>query len=82
MATTILQAFSWANVALFVAIYTSYQICKLLYRITLHPLARFPGPKFAAATHMYEFYYDAIKGGSYIHEISKMHDVYGRCIPV
>jgi len=81
MATIISSAFSWTNLALLVGIYTAYQISKILYRITLHPLAKFPGPKLAGATYYYEFYFDGIKGGTYIHEISKMHDEYGKCIP-
>jgi hypothetical protein len=79
MAATVLSALSWANIALLAVIYAGYQISKMLYRITLHPLAKFPGPKLAAATYQYEFYFDGIKGGSYIYEISKMHDEYGRC---
>ena len=80
MAITFSSAFSWTNLALLTGIYISYQLLKILYRITLHPLAKFPGPKLAAATFYYEFYFDGIKGGSYIHQISKMHDEYGMWI--
>jgi len=55
--------------------------CSLIavYRLFLHPLARFPGRKIAAATKWYEFYYDIIKGegGQYAGEIDKMHEKYG-----
>lgn len=49
----------------------------IVYRLYAHPLARFPGPKLAAATFFYEFYYDVIRGGMYIWEIERMHEKYG-----
>ena len=77
MATTVLSVFSWITFARFIVICIGYQVLKILYRITLHPLAKFPGPKVAAATYGYEFYFDGIKRGSYVHEISRLHDQYG-----
>lgn len=49
----------------------------VIYRLYAHPLAGFPGPKVAAATFLYEFYYDVVKGGMYIWEIERMHEKYG-----
>lgn len=55
----------------------------VLYRLTFHPLARFPGPTLAAATGLYEAYYQCIKdgGGRYWVEIRKMHEQYGTYLP-
>jgi hypothetical protein len=49
------------------------------YRLTAHPLAKFPGPKLASATGLYEAYYQCLKdgGGRYWKEIERMHRLYG-----
>lgn len=49
-----------------------------IYRIYLSPLAKFPGPKLAALTLWYEFYYDVIKRGKFTWEIQRMHQKYGK----
>ncbi|KAK5633632.1 hypothetical protein RRF57_009346 [Xylaria bambusicola] len=50
----------------------------VFYRLYLSPLARFPGPKLAAATGWYEFYYDYWLNGQYIFVIEQMHKRYGK----
>ena len=47
------------------------------YRLFFSPIARFPGPKLAAATDIYEFYYNWWCQGKYVFEIEKMHQKYG-----
>lgn len=65
---------AWA--ALAVALYTALL---LIYRLYFHPLARFPGPKIAAATHWWECIQDlfAGQGGQYMNQVEQMHDDYG-----
>ena len=53
------------------------QISLIIYRIYFSPLSHIPGPKLAAASIWYQFYYDVIKRGRFLWEIERMHKVYG-----
>lgn len=68
---------AWQIVAVIVLLYLAQLVLKAVYRITLHPLAKFPGPILAALTYKYEFYFDGIKGGQYLNEIARLHQIYG-----
>ena len=48
-----------------------------VHRLIFSELAGFPGPKIAALTGWYEFYFDCWRNGKYIFEIEKMHQKYG-----
>ncbi|KAI0399779.1 cytochrome P450 [Xylaria palmicola] len=54
----------------------------VIYRLYFHPLAGFPGPKLAAATGWYEFYYQCWCEGRYIFETENMVKKYGPIIRV
>jgi hypothetical protein len=48
-----------------------------IYSVYFGPLSKFPGPKIAAATLFYEFYYDVILQGRYTFKIRELHKKYG-----
>lgn len=54
-------------------------IIRSIYRLYFHPLSHIPGPKLAAMTHLYEFYYDVCTpgGGRFLFQIEKLHRKYG-----
>jgi hypothetical protein len=54
-----------------------YFACLAISRLLLSPLSRFPGPKLAAFTWAYEFYYDWILPGRYYERVEQMHKKYG-----
>ena len=60
-----------------VPVFATYVVLLYLYRLTLHPLAKFPGPKLAAISNWYEFYYDVMLHGKFTEHIQKLHKQYG-----
>jgi hypothetical protein len=56
--------------------------CPHGYIVYFGPLSQFPGPKLAAATLWYEFYYDVIFQGRYIFKIKDLHQKYGMRRPM
>jgi hypothetical protein len=60
-----------------ICIYPLFVVAWTIYSVYLGPLAKFPGPKLAAATLWYECYYDVILGGQYTFKIEELHRKYG-----
>lgn len=57
----------------------AYHVLLAVYRLSpLHPLHKFPGPRLAAASYLYEVWFDLIKGGQYTFEIKRLHDIHGQ----
>ncbi|KAH7048410.1 cytochrome P450 family protein [Macrophomina phaseolina] len=61
---------------------TGYLVWLTIYRLFISPLARFPGPKIAALTGWYEFYYDVVKQGKYVFKIKELHNKYGPIVRI
>ncbi len=55
----------------------SYAVCLVINRLYFHPLAKFPGPRLAAATRWHEFYYEVIQKGQFSKVIDQYHEKYG-----
>src|ERR1700755_845256 len=49
-----------------------------IYRLYLHPLAKFPGPKLAALSRWDEFYYEVIRKGNFTLHLPALHRKYGK----
>ncbi|KAF2419032.1 cytochrome P450 monooxygenase [Tothia fuscella] len=59
-----------------------YCLVLILYRLFLSPISQFPGPKLAASTFWYEFYYDVYLQGRYTWKIKELHGKYGSIIRI
>ncbi|KAL4874864.1 benzoate 4-monooxygenase cytochrome P450 [Aspergillus karnatakaensis] len=59
-----------------------FLITRAIYRVCLHPLSKIPGPKLAATSYLYEFYYDICIGGRFLFEIENMHRQYGPIVRI
>ncbi|KAF2712577.1 putative P450 monooxygenase, partial [Pleomassaria siparia CBS 279.74] len=55
---------------------------KAVYRLLFNPIARFPGPRLAALTFWYEFYYDVVLQGRYTWKIVELHERYGPIVRI
>lgn len=59
----------------------SFILSGIIFRLYLHPLARFPGPVLAALTGYYVTYFDIFKDGQLIPQLQKLHERYGMYLP-
>ncbi|KAI9041023.1 putative Cytochrome P450 [Aspergillus affinis] len=75
------MAFLWILQTTAVA-FAVWTVGEAIRRLYFHPLAPIPGPRLAALTWWYEFYYDAIQPGHYVFKIQELHRQYGPIIRV
>ncbi|KAH7417587.1 putative cytochrome P450 [Cadophora sp. MPI-SDFR-AT-0126] len=68
-------------VALFLT-WVAYLVAVAIHRMYFSPIARFPGPKLAALTKWYEFYYDVVLQGQFTFRIQAMHKKYGPIVRI
>lgn len=59
-----------------------YSLFTGVYRLFLSPISCIPGPKLAALTYFYEFYYDTVCKGRYLWKIQELHKQYGPIVRI
>lgn len=74
--------FTLQNLLLAICGLVCYAFFLAIYRLFFHPLAQFPGPKLAALTLWYEYYYDVYKRGRMTWAIKAMHERYGPIVRI
>lgn len=65
-------------VGLVVAGFVTWCLYVIVRNFTWHPLAGFPGPRFAAITPLYKAYIDCVARCSFVHTLEKLHGQYGK----
>ncbi|KAF2717073.1 putative benzoate 4-monooxygenase cytochrome P450 [Polychaeton citri CBS 116435] len=59
-----------------------YIVAIAMHRLYISPLAKISGPKLAALTYFYEFYYDALRHGQYLLKVKELHEKYGAMVRI
>ncbi len=60
------------------ALFCAYLVSLAVYRLYISPLSRFPGPRLAAFSRWYEFYYEVVLRGQFTFHIAALHKKYGK----
>lgn len=60
-----------------IAVLLSYIVYGIIWRVYFSPIAKFPGPKLAAISMLYEIYHEIVLGGKYTFKIKELHEKYG-----
>jgi hypothetical protein len=72
----------WQKAGIAFATFGIYLVGQVIYRLFFSPIAHIPGPKIAAASFWYQFYWDVINQGRYLWKIKELHEVYGPIIRI
>ncbi|RDW59469.1 hypothetical protein BP6252_12556 [Coleophoma cylindrospora] len=67
----------WAVLSFFVL----YRAGIIFYRLFFHPLAKFPGPKYLAASGLPHIYYNNLKG-EWFRQVKDLHEKYGDIVRI
>ena len=65
-----------------IVLFVVYSTTRIIYNLYFSPISHIPGPKLAAATWWYEYYYDVITYGRYIFKIRSLHEKYGPIVRI
>ena len=70
------------HLGLGLVIYTILRgIAATVYNIYFHPLAKFPGPTFAASSNWYKTYHEVFLQQSWTTLLAELHEKYGLALP-
>ena len=67
-------------ILLLLGAFCAYLVTLIVYRLYFSPIAKFPGPKLAAVSRWYEFYYEVVLRGQFTFHVLELHKKYGRSL--
>ena len=74
------KSLTWTFLVVASVLYLLYWIGQIIYRLTLHPLARFPGPFLCRIGYLQQCYYEAILNGKFLERLPEYHRKYGKSL--
>lgn len=78
-----MAALTWGNaICLLLGIWLAYSAGLSVQRLWLSPISHIPGPRLAALTQYYEFFYDVVLGGQFTFKLLELHKVYGPVVRI
>lgn len=77
-----LSSFFYLHALILIGRLVAHMAKVVIVRLYYSPICHIPGPKLAAATWLYEFYYDIVLGGQYTFKIIELHKKYGPIIRI
>lgn len=80
--TDLLSSVTLAHGLILLGFLGAYVVQLAVRRLYFSPISHIPGPKLAAATWWYEFYYDIVLGGQYTFKIIDLHKKYGPVVRI
>ncbi|RBQ68277.1 hypothetical protein FVER14953_05538 [Fusarium verticillioides] len=66
----------------YVTCYLTYWTGVVIYRITFHPLAKYPGPFLCRTSWLYQTYYEAFLSGRMLERLPALHQKYGPVVRI
>jgi hypothetical protein len=75
------EALLWKLAATAFVVFLAYGTGVAIYRLTLHPLAQFPGPFLCRISYIQQCYYEAILNGKFLERFPEYHRKYGTDFP-
>jgi hypothetical protein len=73
---------STSSVLVLITVSLAFVTANIAYRLFFSPISNVPGPRLAALTYLYEFYYDGLSHGRYLWKIQELHEKYGSIVRV
>ena len=77
LGSTTVGSLVWQGASWLLYSWVAYNIAKAVYNLYFHPLAKYPGPGFAAASDWWQVYIEVLAAGSLSTELWKLHEQYG-----
>ncbi|KAI0084581.1 cytochrome P450 [Irpex rosettiformis] len=73
---------SWEVLSTSVLVCTGWTLAKGVYNLYFHPLAGFPGPRWAAFSPWWKTNLEAFQGRNLTEELFKLHEIYGDVVRI